>query len=188
MGKKIAESILGRTLAYASQLAPSELYREVLPRMPVTMKGSDFLAAYGGVDDALSKIEGDREYRVADSLRFPVEENHRCGLMLSLLRSVQTSTSTASDASTASILAQVGELMMQGHAGYTAIGLGAAETDAMIAKLASMGPSAGIFGARVSGGGSGGTVVVLCTEDALPALQKLGSEMTFGEAFPGLIF
>ena len=35
--------------------------------------------------------------------------------------------------------------------------------------------------------GSGGTVAVLCDEAALPAIEALAREMTFGEPFPGLI-
>ena len=36
-----------------------------------------------------------------------------------------------------------------------------------------IGPCGGIYGARTSGGGSGGTVVVLMAKRALPALGRL---------------
>jgi hypothetical protein len=73
-------------------------------------------------------------------------------------------------------LAQVGELMRYTHAGYTAIGLGAPETDAMVERLRALGPAAGIYGARVSGGGSGGTVAVLCEAAAVPTVAALAAD------------
>lgn len=186
MGKKIAETIIGRPLEFATELRPSEFYREVLPKMPRTITGKEFTATYGGVDDALSSVEPDREYAVADSLRFPIEENGRCILARTLLATIQGKSLT--DAETIAVLAQIGELMLQSHAGYTAIGLGSPETDTMIRQLCKMIPSmGGVIGARISGGGSGGTVVVLCFEDKIPAIEALAKELTFGEAFPGLI-
>lgn len=77
--------------------------------------------------------------------------------------------------------------MGETHKGYNSIGLGAPETDLMIEKLVALGPAKGIYGARVSGGGSGGTVAVLCERSALPLVEQLGKEITFGEAFTGLI-
>ena len=74
-------------------------------------------------------------------------------------------------------LAAVGECMRQTHRGYSSIGLGCAELDAMLAALA---PVPGVHGARVSGGGSGGTLAVLCDEAALPAVRALAERITFG--------
>ena len=77
--------------------------------------------------------------------------------------------------------------MRQTHRGYTSIGLGCHETDIMLDRLAELGISKGIYGARMSGGGSGGTVVVLLERSALPLLEKLANELVFGDKFTGLI-
>lgn len=84
-------------------------------------------------------------------------------------------------------LAAIGELMRQAHRGYTSIGLGCDELDVMLKELSALGPRKGVYGARVSGGGSGGTVVVLCREDAIPELEALARRLTFGKPFAGLI-
>jgi galactokinase len=76
---------------------------------------------------------------------------------------------------------------MQTHRAYTSIGLGCPETDVMIARLMELGPAKGIYGARMSGGGSGGTVAVLCEKAAIPLVEALGKEVVFDEPFPGLI-
>ena len=77
--------------------------------------------------------------------------------------------------------------MRQTHRGYTSIGLGCHETDIMLDRLAELGVSKGIYGARMSGGGSGGTVVVLLEKDSLPYLEKLANELVFCDKFTGLI-
>ena len=66
------------------------------------------------------------------------------------------------------------------------MGLGAPETDQMVAAVRRLGAEKGFYGARISGGGSGGTVVVFCEREALPALAELGREVQ-GDP-PQLIF
>jgi galactokinase len=52
-------------------------------------------------------------------------------------------------------------LMYQSHASYSRCGLGSAETDRLVALVRSAGHRAGLYGAKITGGGSGGTVAVL---------------------------
>src|SRR5205807_10620330 len=78
----------------------------------------------------------------------------------------------------------VGELMYQSHVGYSSIGLGCPETDAMVDAVRERGAERGFYGARVSGGGSGGTVVVLLEEAALPELERLSEALSFGGSGP----
>ena len=76
--------------------------------------------------------------------------------------------------------------MVHAHLGYSSIGLGAPATDRIVAEATRV---AGVYGARVSGGGSGGTVVVLCTDAAVPVLQALAETLAaeHGVVFPGFI-
>ena len=50
------------------------------------------------------------------------------------------------------------------------------ETGAMVRAVRERGPDHGFYGARVSGGGSGGTVVVLLEAAALPELERLAAD------------
>ena len=188
MGLALARAAAPAVMAniqYAAELSPSVLRAEILEMMPATMRGRDFTAAHGALNDPLSIVEPDTVYPVRDAFSFPVEETFRCGIAKSLLIAAGCAPA-GSDAYTA-CLASVGELMLLGHAGYNAIGLGCPETDAMVARLREMGPKAGIYGARISGGGSGGTVAVLCERSALPALEAVAKQLTFGTPFTGLI-
>jgi L-arabinokinase len=56
---------------------------------------------------------------------------------------------------------QLGELMYQSHASYSACGLGEARTDLLVDLSRRRGPASGVFGAKITGGGSGGTVAFL---------------------------
>lgn len=174
MGKKIIETHLKRRWTHAAEITPSFLRQHALSFLPDTMKGSEFVRRYKRVDDPLSAIVPGRVYPVRAAVTFPIEENFRCALAASLLRK-----DVGLDA-----LTQVGELLFQSHAGYSAMGLGCPETDEMVDALRAIGPKGGIYGARVSGGGSGGTVVVLLTEQALPALRRLAKRLSFAKEGP----
>ncbi|KXU34715.1 hypothetical protein AXK11_07680 [Cephaloticoccus primus] len=170
MGKKLVERALGRRLGYATELAPS-VVRSLSPEdLPEKMSGRAFLASFGGVDDPLSVVEPRRSYPVRAGVSFPVEENYRGELALALLRGVNAKNRSES-------LAALGELLYQSHAGYSSIGLGCPETDAMVEAVRAQGARRGLYGARVSGGGSGGTVVVLLERESLPALTRLAKKL-----------
>jgi L-arabinokinase len=51
--------------------------------------------------------------------------------------------------------------MYQSHASYSACGLGSDGTDRLVAMVRQIGPAAGLYGAKITGGGSGGTVAIL---------------------------
>src|SRR6185369_1629089 len=53
---------------------------------------------------------------------------------------------------------ELGELMYEAHRSYTALGLNSAGTDLIVELVRK---EAGLFGAKITGGGSGGTVAVL---------------------------
>jgi galactokinase len=184
MGKKVLERVLGRSLVHVTELSPSSLTL-VEGQVPVSMTGAEFIAEYGSVDDGLSRVLPDTVYPVRAALTFPVHESFRCGLALSLLRALGAAPPSSAEYTEG--WTRVGELLYQAHRGYASIGLGCPETDDMIAALAELGPGAGVYGARISGGGSGGTVAVLCERTAVPAVEALAARLTFGEPFPGLI-
>ncbi|MFZ9682521.1 MAG: hypothetical protein ACO3DQ_04870 [Cephaloticoccus sp.] len=176
MGRKLIEVGTGRKLAHAAELAPSAVRALGAEVLPETITGRAFLDRCGGVDDPLSKIEGRRTYAVRAAVSFPVEESHRSQVAVALLRGDKAR--HRSDT-----LAALGELLYQSHAGYSSIRLGCPETDEMVAGVRRLGPGKGFFGARVSGGGSGGTVVVLLRRDALPALRQLARRLRRPDTF-----
>ena len=67
----------------------------------------------------------------------------------------------------------MGELMYGSHASYSACGLGSDGTDLLVELVREAGPAAGLFGAKITGGGSGGTVAILGRADAGPAVAEI---------------
>lgn len=180
MGRKLVETGLNRKLAHAAELTPGEVRALPTSVLPARITGRAFLARCGGVDDPLSKIEAGKSYDVRAAVSFPVEENFRSEVAVALLRSRPARNREES-------MRALGELLYQSHAGYSSIGLGCPETDAMVKAVRALGPRRGFYGARVSGGGSGGTVVVLLRESSLPALARLARRVRFSPDLPPLL-
>ena len=59
-----------------------------------------------------------------------------------------------------------------------------AKIDIMVQAVRQRGPDHGFYGARVSGGGSGGTVVVLLEAAALPELERLATSLSLNGIKP----
>jgi L-arabinokinase len=175
MGKRILEETVGQRWKFAAEIPPDLLRQHAAQCLPKSMRGENYRSRYGGVDDPLSSVQTNHHYPVRAALDFPVKENARCGEAARIL-------SAGDDPQTAS--RRIGELLYASHEGYRAMGLSCPEVDAMVATVHEHGYAAGFFGARVSGGGSGGTVVVLLEEKALPRLEALAHSPVPGQPAP----
>ncbi|WP_337174089.1 hypothetical protein [Paludisphaera sp.] len=165
MGKRMLEVALGRRIDHLAELPPSVVGGVTADDLPGWITGAEFLARFGWLEDPRSDVDPDRRYPARAGTEFAVGENHRGDLAERLLR--------AWGADRAGTLRVVGELMYQSHLGYGSIGLGSPETDAMVEAVRGMGPGRGFYGARASGGGCGGTVVVLLEAASLVELRRL---------------
>ena len=67
----------------------------------------------------------------------------------------------------------LGELMYQSHASYTTCGLGSEGTDRLVELVREAGPDQGLYGAKITGGGSGGTVAVIGRKGSDDAIQEI---------------
>ena len=154
-------------LASLVHLTPA-LLSELGGCLPESMSGAAFLKEYGAHGDAVTTVSEEANYAVAKCTAHPVHENHRVTVFESLLRAAPCEGQ----------LELLGELMYQSHASYSTIGLGSDATDLIVRLVRSMGPESGIYGAKITGGGSGGTVCVLgeASERAEASLQKLLAE------------
>jgi len=165
MAKKLVETRTGRTHAYTSEIG--EIADEVL--VPEQMTGADFLAVYGQVDDPLSRIDYQMSYPIRAALRFAVEEHSRSQSLVAMLR--QPGKSPQQKAG------QLGAAMFSSHMAYGELGLGCEAADQIVDTARKLGPESGVFGTRISGGGSGGTVVVLATPEGQERLTQATGEI-----------
>ena len=63
--------------------------------------------------------------------------------------------------------------MYESHASYSACGLGSSGTDKLVELVRKSGVGSGLYGAKITGGGSGGSVAVLGRRDAGAAVAKV---------------
>ena len=129
-----------------------EKYISILPK---EISGNNFLAQYELSIDTVTNIDENKIYRPAVCGSHPVYENARVNEFKNLLKNFKKQ-----DDKQASLI-QMGNLMMQSHESYSAVGLGNEFTDKIVEMIRDAGPDRGVFGARVSGGGNGGTVCIL---------------------------
>ncbi len=119
--------------------------------LPEQMQGDEFLARFGGTTDPVTKIDPARSYAVRAATTHPIKEEARVQQFMGLLAQPMTPET----------LALLGELMYQAHTSYSRCGLGSDATNALVKAVHKAGPGSGVFGAKITGGGSGGTVAVL---------------------------
>jgi L-arabinokinase len=114
------------------------------------MSGSDFLEVYGGITDRVTEVDPARNYPVLAATRHPVYENARVKSFAEILRGGQAVDHTR----------VLGDLMYQSHESYSQCGLGSDGTDRIV-ELVKRSAGGDLYGAKITGGGSGGTVAIL---------------------------
>lgn len=138
---------------FLSNISPSQ-YESKYAKSLNSMYGKEFLNEFGVVTDSLANIKPDTYYNIKASTQHPVYENHRVRFFTELLKLL-------SDTNYYDLLPLMGELMYQSHQSYNQCGLGNDYTDMIVEIAHSKGTQSGIYGAKITGGGSGGTVCLM---------------------------
>jgi len=149
---------------YLANLGPAEYATRYEERLPEEMLGAEFLSRYGGITDVVTQVEPDRRYPVRPATGHPIREQERVERFGNLLSRLGGEPNVAPE---------LGRLMLASHRSYGACGLGSAGTDRLVELVVQEGAAAGIFGAKITGGGSGGTVAVLGTDRAEPLVEGI---------------
>ncbi|NOT46545.1 MAG: GHMP kinase, partial [Acidobacteria bacterium] len=79
-------------------------------------------------------------------------------------------------------------LMYAAHDSYSNCGLGSDGTDMIVDMVRTAGADNGLYGAKITGGGSGGTVAVLGKKGAHPAVDKIAREYQKGSGRAPFVF
>ncbi|MDR3620561.1 MAG: hypothetical protein P4L85_14515 [Paludisphaera borealis] len=135
---------------------PAEFVSRFAELLPRTMRGDAFLAEYGGTTDPATRVDPGRTYAVRWPATHAVHEHNRVVRFAALLAFEPDD----------DLLGELGEMMATSHESYSICGLGSDGTDLLVDLVRAAGPDAGLFGAKITGGGSGGTVAVLGRADA----------------------
>jgi L-arabinokinase len=172
-GLTISQSATDRTVniddtqwhGYLANLSPPEFERAYSARLPERIGGAEFLSHFQGTTDSVARISPERSYAVRVATAHPIYENDRVRRFADLLSKTPDEER----------LELMGKLMYQSHASYSACGLGSGGTDLLVQMVREAGPTSGLYGARITGGGSGGTVAVIGRREAGDAIARVAN-------------
>lgn len=165
---------------YLANISPIEFEEKFASRLPENLRGHEFLERYGRTTDTVTTVEPGRTYAVRAPAAHAIYENFRVHKFAELLKAWNT----AQDKREQSL----GELMYQSHASYSACGLGSEGTDQLVELVRAAGVGKGLYGAKITGGGSGGTVAVLGRRDAWPAVAAVAHSFAEKTGYQPYIF
>ena len=138
---------------YLANLSPSQFRLHYENRLPEYITGKNFTEVYPTHLDPFTPVRPEVTYPIRAAVRYAVEENWRVCSFISLL----SKSSETIDAAAGSLL---GELMYLSHLGYSECGLGSVATDKIV-ELVRAEKGNDLLGAKITGGGAGGTVAIL---------------------------
>ncbi|XP_078169582.1 L-arabinokinase-like isoform X2 [Carex rostrata] len=146
------------SLEYLCNLKPHRFEGVYAKELPESTSGDEFLKKYGDHNDRVTTVDPKRSYSVKAPTRHPVYENFRVEAFKALLTAAKKDEQ----------LSSLGELMYQCHYSYSACGLGSDGTDLLVNlvqefqhRKSSHDGTSSLFGAKITGGGSGGSVCVI---------------------------
>ena len=151
---------------YLANLLPSEFEERFAARIPESLLGAEFISQFGGTTDRVTMIQHDRRYAIRAPTEHAIYESFRVKKFAELLDRQKSRPSLGDKI-------VMGELMFASHESYSTCGLGSIGTDLLVGLVRMHGFDRGLFGAKITGGGSGGTVAVLGNRDAEPVVLDL---------------
>lgn len=137
---------------YLANIPLDEFERTFARLIPERITGAEYLDRFRIHIDPVTTVIPEKTYHTLACARHPVEENHRIRRFMEIMTN-------------AGNMEEAGRLMLASHRGYQQVGLGEAVTDQIVALVEELGLGKGIAGARISGGGSGGTVTMMLTSE-----------------------
>jgi galactokinase len=148
---------------YLANITPDNFQRYFVNHLPSKMNGSEFIQRYQGTFDPVTEVDLELEYNILNPTAHPIYENHRVNAFAELLK-----TQITEEACT-----RLGELMYSSHKSYSACGLNSSGTDRLVELTQQIGQKRGLYGAKITGGGSGGTVAVLGRNNAGDLIEQI---------------
>jgi L-arabinokinase len=160
MGAAAGRALIADPMSgYLANLDPDDYKKLFRPYIPERQKGGEFLLQYGPTVDTVTRVEPDHIYSVQRATDHHVLEARRVRNFVAHLE--QAAAAPPGTRERGSPLDKAGHLMYASHLSYTNDALLGADECDLIVKLVREREPAGLYGAKITGGGAGGTVAVL---------------------------
>jgi galactokinase len=161
---------------YLANLALDDYKKYFRHYLPVETSGAGFIAKFKTTIDTATAVDPQVMYNVQGATDHHVHEAQRVKNFVGFLE--QAAALPPNSAERGNVLDKAGHLMYASHVSYTRDALlGAPEADLLV-DLVRRNERAGLYGAKITGGGSGGTVAVLAnqSENADTAIARIAAE------------
>jgi galactokinase len=146
-------------LSVLAAISPTEYTETIRDRIPSKISGKAFVAKFGELRGLNGTLVPDETYKIRSRAEHHIYENKRVNEFVSAIVRARRSMSI-------DVLKAAGELMYASHWSHSQrCGIGGVETDRIVSAIRKQGPAMGLFGAKVTGGGAGGELVVLMRDD-----------------------
>lgn len=159
----IADVDASRPHDYLANITPDEFDDKFASHLLQHMPGAEFLERYDGIRDSATVVDPDQTYPVFAATRHPVYENARVKEFAETLQNYKGPREGE----------LLGDLMFESHESYSACGLGSSLTDELVRLVREAGLESGLYGAKITGGGSGGTVAILGQRSAAATIEAI---------------
>ncbi len=156
---------------YLARVPRAEFERRYRQLLPERCTGAAFLRRFGGITDPITAVREAVTYRVRAATEHPVCEHARASEFRELLARLESL--AEQPLLERPLLERLGALMYEAHQSYSDCGLGSSGTDRIVELVRELGPEHGLYGAKITGGGSGGTVAVLGLAEAAAAVHAV---------------
>jgi galactokinase len=158
MGLKIINAVAQTNESYLANISVADFEQKYAKYIPEKIMGHAFTEQYQSISDTVTKISAETEYNVRQATAHPIYEHTRIQEFRDILTQNEHKNLQAKD------FIRLGQLMYQSHHSYSTCGLGSHATDVLV-DMTKVQEGKGVYGAKITGGGSGGTVCILCDTD-----------------------
>lgn len=148
---------------YLANISVEEWESSFREQIPEQMSGQEFIDRYTATHDHVTQVDPQATYQLRTAVAHPIYETQRVRRFAELLQPPESEAGNN----------ELGQLMYQAHQSYTDNNIGSDGTDHLVRLVKELGPAHGLYGAKISGGGSGGTVAILGRADAQDAVQQV---------------
>ena len=145
---------------YLANISVDDFEKKYQHELPEEITGKDFLSKYKISIDKVTTIDSNETYKIKKCAAHPVYENDRLVKFKAILMNVEKG-----EKLTTEMLAELGQYMYESHLSYSQCGLGNEFTDEIVEMVIKSGYASGVYGAKITGGGSGGTVCILTYQE-----------------------
>ena len=155
IARKISDALADN---YLCNLSVQDFREQCEHLLPDQMHGAEFLDKYGETVDTATQVDPEKLYAVKSRVQHAVYENDRVKQFIAAIKNANEDSERIQE-----YLSEAGNLMYESNTSYRDFaGLGSREVDGLVNIARKIGEQGGIYGAKITGGGGGGTVALLC--------------------------